>query len=59
MEMVEDSDTDILLPDNEADVNTIQYADETYASSDEENDDNQLNRKISNRGITRLAKFRL
>ena len=59
MEMVEDIDTDILLPDNEADVNTIQYEDETYASSDEENDDNQLNRKISNRGITRLAKFRL
>ena len=58
MEMVEDIDTDILLPDNEADVNTIQYEDETYASSDEEND-NQLNRKISNRGITRLAKFRL
>ena len=58
MEMVEDIDTDILLPDNEADVNTIQYEDETYASSDEEND-NQLNRKLSNRGITRLAKFRL
>lgn len=56
--MVEAIDTDILLPDNEADVNTIQYEDETYASSDEEND-NQLNRKISNRGITRLAKFRL
>lgn len=58
MEMVEDIDTDILLPDNEAGVNTIQYEDETYASSDEEND-NQLNRKLSNRGITRLAKFRL
>jgi hypothetical protein len=58
MDMVEAIDTDILLPDNEADVNTILYTDETYASSDEEND-NQLNRKISNRGITRLAKFRL
>ena len=58
MEMVEDIDTDILLPDNEADVNTIQYEDEIYASSDVEND-NQVNRKLSNRGITRLAKFRL
>ena len=58
MEMIENIDTDILLPDNEAGVNTIQYEDETYSSSDEEND-NQLNRKLSNRGITRLAKFRL
>ena len=58
MEMIENVDTDILLPDNEAGVNTIQYEDETYSSSDEEND-NQLNRKLSNRGITRLAKFRL
>ena len=58
MDMVEHIDTDILLPDNEADVNTIQYEDKIYSSSDEEND-NQLNRKLSNRGITRLAKFRL
>jgi hypothetical protein len=57
MEMIENVDTDILLPDNEAGVNTIQYEDETYYSSDEEND-NQLNRTLSNRGITRLAKFR-
>jgi hypothetical protein len=60
MDMVEAIDTDILLQDNEADVNTILYTDETYASSDDEdNNDNQLDRKISNRGITRLAKFRL
>ena len=58
MEMIENVDTDILLPDNEAGVNTIQYEDETYSSPDEEND-NQLNQKLSNRGITRLAKFRL
>ena len=58
MEMIENADTDILLADNEAGVNPIQYEDETYYSSDEEND-NQLNRTLSNRGITRLAKFRL
>ena len=45
--MVEAMDTDILLQDNEADVNKILYTDETYASSDEENDHpGQLNRKI-------------
>ena len=42
MEMIENIDTHILLPDKEAGVNTIQYEDETYSSSDEEND-NQLN----------------
>ena len=56
--MIENVDTDILLADNEGDdVNTIHYEDEEYHSSDEEND-NQLNQPLSNRGITRLSKFR-
>ena len=59
MEMIENVNTDILVAHNEGDddVNAIQYEDEEYHSSDEEND-NQLNRPLSNRGITRLAKFR-
>ena len=60
MEMIENVNTDILVAHNEGDhddVNAIQYEDEEYHSSDEEND-NELNRPQSNRGITRLSKFR-
>lgn len=62
MEMIIENvaDTDILLADNELDhdINTIQYEDEKYESSDEEENDNQLDLPRSNRGITRLSKFR-
>ena len=57
--MIENVNTNILVAHNEGDddVNAIQYEDEEYHSSDEEND-NELNRTQSNRGITRLSKFR-
>ena len=48
---------DMLVADHEGDdVNTIHYEDEEYRSSD---DEENANRSVkSNRGITRLSKFR-
>ena len=59
MALVENVGADMLVADHEGDdVNTIHYEDEEYHSSDEENA-NQINRPVSNRGITRLSKFHL
>ena len=60
MAMIENVDTNIVLADNELDddINKITYEDEEYQSSDEEENVNQIDLPRSNRGITRLSKFR-